>query len=146
MQVESLHPEVATAVVSSLHFHHRHLSFHKAVLLSFAEQTFSFQERTVLLDSIALAVIIDKNLIPAQKVISFSKAIASATSLPFRSALLHQTTFHRPKVSEPSLACVKVFDITLVLTFHTILRLRVTVLLSTCTEAILESDLPSSSH
>ena len=126
MLVGSLHPEVVTAVVFSLHFHHRHLSFHKAVLPSFAEQTFSFQERTAPLDSIALAVIIDKSLIPVQRVISFSKAAASATSLPFRSALLHQTTFHRPKVSEPSLACVKVFDITLVLTFHTVLKLRST--------------------
>ena len=112
----------------SLHFHHRHLSFHKAVLLSFAEQTFFFQERTAPLDLIVLAVIIDKSLIPVQRVISFLKAIASATSLPFRSALLHQTTFHRPKVSEPSLACVKVFDIILVLTFHTILELRATAL------------------
>ena len=113
-------------MVFSLHFHHRHLSFHKAALPSFAEQTFSFQERTAPLDSIALAVIIGKSLIPIQRVISFSKAAASATSLPFGSALLHQTTFHRPKVSEPSLACVKVFDITLVLTFHTILKLRST--------------------
>ena len=126
MLVKSLHPEVATAVVFSLHFHHRHFSFHKAVLPSFAEQTFFFQEQTVLLDSIALAVIIDKSLIPVQRVISFSKAVASATSLPFGSALLHQTTFHRPKVSEPSPACVKVFDITLALTFHIILGLRST--------------------
>ena len=126
MLVKSLHLEVAMAVVFSLHFHHRLLSFHKAVPPSFAEQTFFFQEQTVLLDSIALTVIIDKSLIPAQRVISFSKAVASATSLPFRSALLHQTTFHRPKVSEPSLAYVKVFDITLVLTFHIILGLRST--------------------
>ena len=126
MQVESLHPEVATAVVFSLHFHHRHLSFHKAALPSFAEQTFSFQERTAPLDSIALAAIIDKSLTLVQRVISSSKAITSATSLPFRSTLLHQTTFHRLKVSGPFLACVKAIDVIVVLAFHIILGLRST--------------------
>ena len=114
-------------MVFSLRFHHRHFSFRKAVLPSFAEQTFFFQERTILLDLIALVVITDKSLSPLlTKVVSFSKAVASATSLPSRSALLHQTTFHYPKVSRPSLACVKVFDIILVLAFHTILGLQST--------------------
>ena len=127
MLVKLIHPGVAAIVVFSLHFHHRHLSFRRAVLPSFAEQTFSFQERTILLGSIALTVITDKSLSPLQSmVISFSKAVASATSLPFRSASLHQTTFHFPKEFEPFLACVKVFDTILVLTFHTIQGLRST--------------------
>ena len=126
MLVGSLHPEVVAIEVSSLHFHHRHLSFHREVLPSFAEQTSFFREQTTPLDSIALVVITDKSLALNQMVASFSKAVASAISLPFRFALLHQTTVHCPKVSEPFLAYVKVFDITLVLTFRTILRLRST--------------------
>ena len=127
MLVKLIHLGVAAIVVFSLHFHHRHLSFRRVVLPSFAEQTFSFQERTILLGSIALAVITDKSLSPLQSmVVSFSKAVASATSLPFRSASLRQTTFHCPKEFEPFLACVKVFDTILVLTFHTIQGLRST--------------------
>ena len=145
--VQSLHLEGAAIVVFSLRFHHRHFSFRKVVLPSFTEQTFFFQERTILLDLIALVVITDKSLSPLlTKVVSFSKAVASATSLPSRSALLHQTTFHYPKVSRPSLACVKVFDIILVLAFHTILGLQSVAAWFFCTGAILESDLPSSSH
>lgn len=123
MLVQSLHPGVAAIVVFSLHFHHLHLSFRIAVLLSFAEQTFFFQERTVLPDLIALAAITDKSLSPLQSMVaSFSMAVASAISLPSRSALLHQTTVHYPKVSGPSLACAKVFE----LAFHIILGLRST--------------------
>ena len=114
-------------MVFSLHFHHRHLSFRIAVLPSFTEQTFFFQEQTVLLESIALVVITDKSLSPLQSMVaSFSMVVASAISLPSRSALLHQTTVHYLKVSEPSLACVKVFDIILALAFHIILGLRST--------------------
>ena len=114
-------------MVFSLHFHHRHLSFRIAVLPSFTEQTFFFQEQTVLLESIALVVITDKSLSPLQSMVaSFSMVIASAISLPSRSALLHQTTVHCLKVSEPSLACVKVFDIILALAFHITLGLRST--------------------
>ena len=114
-------------MVFSLHFHHLHLSFRIAILPSFAEQTFFFQERTVLPDLIALAAITDKSLSPLQSMVaSFSMAVASAISLPSRSALLHQATVHYPKVSGPSLACVKVFDISLALAFHIILGLRST--------------------
>ena len=127
MLAKSNHPKVATAaLVFFLHFHRHHLSFHKVVLPSFTVQTSSFQERTVLLDSIALVAIIDKSLTPVQRVISSSKAITSATSLPFRSTLLHQTTFHRLKVSGPFLACVKAIDVIVVLAFHIILGLRST--------------------